>query len=126
MLHDPLFFIRTLNLGVWNTSEHKNDAEVINVLITKIRIPKGRCAGISTDGKNTLISGRDLLFDDDHNFLESINLRMPYETGVTDIYEYKEYMSGAKKAIFGSTRYRLTEKRCQEFFRDKSNFDIEV
>lgn len=36
----------------------------------------------------------------------------------------KILISGMKHELFGDSSYRMTEKRCEEFFGDDSNFDV--
>ena len=35
-------------------------------------------------------------------------------------------ISGLKSIIFGDPSYKMTEKRCEEFFSNHDNFDLSV
>ncbi len=37
---------------------------------------------------------------------------------------YKRFIACLKEEYFGSKNYKMTKKRCEEFFDDPSNFDI--
>ena len=52
----------------------------------------------------------------------NVDLAYPRQFGNYDKLAYKNVMSRLKSMLFGDKKYRLTRKRCEEFFLDDANF----
>ena len=54
--------------------------------------------------------------------LEVIDMRVPRETAKYDKSGYQNFLSAMKAILFGDPSYKMTKRRCEEFFESDENF----
>ena len=53
-----------------------------------------------------------------------IDLSVPRKISTYDKFGNKNMISQTKKILFGNRSFKMTKKRCEEFFEDDDNFDL--
>jgi hypothetical protein len=56
--------------------------------------------------------------------LSCIDMYIPRKVAPYDKFGYKVLISNIKKYLFNDRSYKMTKKRCEDFFSDHSNFDL--
>lgn len=54
----------------------------------------------------------------------TIDLSFPHLTGPVDVKVIQPFIRSLKRYLFGSEKARLTKRRCERFFEDDDNFDL--
>ena len=54
----------------------------------------------------------------------TIDLSLPHQTGPVDVRVIQPFIRSLKRYLFGSEKARLTRRRCERFFEDDDNFDL--
>ncbi len=57
---------------------------------------------------------------------EVIDMSIPRRYSHNDKIGYKSFVRSIKNIFFGDASYTMTKKRCEDFFDDPSNFDIQT
>ena len=104
---------------------------------THIKIPNNDDGRLMVEYLKDKDTGKFLRFDvvhsDDGDDEESsrifrkkyIDMSVPSSSGKRDIRGNKLFLRCLRYHLFGNESARLTERRCEEFFEDSRNFDLE-
>lgn len=122
--HKPDVLFRGLNQGLWQGTPFGTDAEIISELSKVIKSPPGVATSYSESGVQF------------SKFLLILNYDGIEATDTFDMYKaYTKYarvvdgwyrsVKEFKIAQFGSSSYRMTLARCEEFFLNPDNFHLD-
>jgi len=69
-----------------------------------------------------LVKDSGLCYDGQGFMLDVIELSVPRQMSAYDKVGSKNIISRTKVIVFGDPHYKMTKRRCEEFFEDDSNF----
>lgn len=135
MLTDPDWFFWAMERNIFNSGALKAEAEDLRRKARRIRIPKSGPLDLEVEylipprtdtlGGVEVVPARQPAHVGGGRSLRSehFDLSMARKIASYDKSGGKIIIRAIKYHVFGKTDFRLTRKRCEEFFDDDSNFE---
>ncbi|MCA9732530.1 hypothetical protein H6777_04040 [Candidatus Nomurabacteria bacterium] len=137
-LHDPDWLYWSIEEGIWEDKVLvlKEEAHMIGLLSQNIAIPNNEEGNLKVLYITDTNTGKFQTFEvvdasewDSYSYggmvSDVIDLSMPRKLSTYDKTGGRLMLSALKFYYYGDESYRFTEKRCHEFFTNRTHFDLD-
>lgn len=130
VFNDIEYFKTIQALPSTDLQELGDDLIFVAAMTNRIRVPENRTIHIAMDANNRFqsieLDHKFFIYDDGYERYPVIDLPSILNIRIRSSYDYRKIVNQLKFILFGSKHIRMTEDRCQQFFRNPENFGIKL